>query len=196
MFAVGLNSSALMMMVPRPFPAEPIPTVVKTPEPVVKVSALVAPLITPPKFKARLAVLEPPEVLIDVAAARLMGVPASPMVVAPLLIIVPAKVTLLGIVAVKPALKVLELDALPPICRVPVFAKVVASVIVLVPPVMLRLYDPDPVLRALTCKLLLIETAPLCPLLILSEMGFEFDNSIIPLKLQPLQSSQLGVPPG
>ena len=105
--------------------------------------------------------LEPPEVLIEVAAVRLIGVPASPIVVAPLLIMVPAKVTLLGAVAVKPALKVFELDALAPICRVPVFAKVVASVTVFVLPVSDKLYAPAPVLRLFTCISLLIVTAPL-----------------------------------
>ena len=50
-----------MVIAPRPFPAEPIPTVVKTPDPVVNVSALFAPLIDPSKFNARLAVLDPPE---------------------------------------------------------------------------------------------------------------------------------------
>ena len=74
-----------------------------------------------------------------VAALNVIAVPLSPIKVVPLLVIVPAKVIELGAVAVKPAEKVLALELDVPICNVPVFAKVVLSVIELLLPVRLRL---------------------------------------------------------
>ena len=122
-------------MAPRPLPALPIATVLNTPEPVLRLSVLLAPLMAPFKLSARLAVLLPPEVLMLLLAASVMAVPASPIVVGPLLVKLPAKVTLLGVVAVKPALKVKASVAALPNSRVPALAKVVALVMVLLAPV-------------------------------------------------------------
>jgi hypothetical protein len=110
-------------------------TVLNTPEPVFKLSVLLAPLMAPFKLSARLAVLLPPEVLMLLLAASVMAVPTSPIVVGPLLVKLPARVTLLGVVAVKPALKVKASEAALPNSRVPALAKVVALVMVLLEPV-------------------------------------------------------------
>ena len=124
-----------MLIAPRPLLALPIATVLNTPEPVLRLSVLLAPLMAPFKLSARLAVLLPPEVLILLLAASVMAVPASPIVVGPLLVKLPAKVTLLGVVAVNPALKVKASEAALPNSRVPALAKVVALVMVLLAPV-------------------------------------------------------------
>ena len=122
-------------MAPRPLPALPIATVLNTPEPVLRLSVLLAPLMAPFKLSARLALLLPPEVLMLLLAASVMAVPASPKVVGPLLVKLPARVTLLGVVAVNPALKVKASVAALPNSRVPALAKVVALVMVLLEPV-------------------------------------------------------------
>ena len=124
-----------MLIAPKPLPALPIETEVNTPEPVLRLNVLLAPLMAPFKFNARLVVLLPPEVLMLLLAASVMAVPASPKVVGPLLVKLPARVTLLGVVAVKPALKVKASVAALPSSRVPALAKVVALVIVLLEPV-------------------------------------------------------------
>ena len=124
-----------MLIAPKPLPALPMATVFNTPEPVFKLSVLLAPLMAPSRFNARLAVLLPPEVLMLLLAASVMAVSASPRVVGPLLMKLPAKVTLLGVVAVNPALKVKASEAALPNSRVPALAKVVALVMVLLEPV-------------------------------------------------------------
>jgi hypothetical protein len=140
MLAVGLNSSAVIVRAAKATGGKllPIPAVVTTPVPDISSSDLPGPETSPPSVKF-LEPDAPPEVLIVVLAPIAIGVLLSPIDVVPLLVILPAKVIELGAVAVKPAEKVLALELDAPICNVPVFAKVVLSVIELVLPVRLRL---------------------------------------------------------
>lgn len=128
-----------MVIVPKPAKASPIAAVVKTPVPEVSVKDWAPPETAPPKVRLR-EPTAPPEVLMVVAAFKVIGVLLSPMEVVPLLVTVPASVTELGSVAVKPAEKVLALELFNPICKLPVFIKVVSEEIVLVVPVIRRLY--------------------------------------------------------
>ena len=104
----------------------PIAAVVRTPVPDVSVNDWVAPDTAPPRVRLRLPDV-PPEVFIEVFAAKVIGVPLSPIEVFPLLVNVPAKVTELGAVAVKPALKVNISPAALPSVKVPVFKNSVAA---------------------------------------------------------------------
>jgi len=124
--ANGLNSLAVTSIAPKPLPLAPIPFVVVTAVPEVNVSALLAPETLPPIVNAELFEL----VLIVVSAASVIGVPELPIVKAPPLTILPAKVIAEGVVATKPPLAVNVSVASSPICNVPVFAKVTALVIV------------------------------------------------------------------
>jgi hypothetical protein len=88
---------------------------------------------------ALLEVLEPPDVLMVVAAARVMPVLDAPIVVEPLLVIKPARYTVLGAVAVKPVLNVkASVDRLPNF-NVPVLLNVAALVMLVLDPANARL---------------------------------------------------------
>ncbi|CAM3792840.1 hypothetical protein POBR111598_09925 [Polynucleobacter brandtiae] len=147
------------MRAPKPLPLEPSAAVAKTPVPVVNVKAWLLPDTAPPRVRLRL-LTAPPEVLIVVAASKVIGVPASPIDVVPLLVIVPAKLTELGAVAVKPAEKVNTSVERFPKFRVPVLLNVVAYEIELVAPINDRLYGPDPELNAVIVVASEKDTAP------------------------------------
>ena len=124
---------------PKPWPLVPIAAVVITPVPEVNVRAILSPDSGAAKVNALLVVFEPPEVLMVVAAVRVMLEPDAPIVVGPLLVKDPAKLIALGAVAVNPALKVsVSVDKLPN-CKVPVLLKVVAFVIDVLAPAKERL---------------------------------------------------------
>ena len=110
-----------------------------TPVPEVKVRAIFSPVRGAAKVSALFAVLEPADVLIVVASVSTMLVLDVPIVVGPLLVNTPAKLMLLGAVAVKPALKVNASAAAFPSVNTPVLAKVTALVIELIAPVAERL---------------------------------------------------------
>jgi hypothetical protein len=84
------------------------------------------------------------------ASSNVIDVSPSPTDVLPLEVIVPAKAIELGAEAVNPFEKVVALKLSSPICKVPVFKKDVAEVMVFVVPESTRLYgfavvtkDPD-----------------------------------------------------
>ena len=110
-----------------------------TPVPDVNVNAILSPDNGAAKVSALFAVLEPPDVLIAVAAVRLIAVPEAPIVVGPLLVIVPARYTVLGAVAVKPALNVKVSVERFPSFNVPVLLNVAALVMLVLDPVNARL---------------------------------------------------------
>ena len=137
-----------------------------TPVPEVKVKAILSPVNGAAKVNDLLAVLEPPDVLIVVAAVKPMDVLDAPIVVGPLLVHAPAKEIELGAVAVKPAPKVNVSDDRLPSLRLPVLLKVVALVIAVVAPTNDRLYEPEPELNVVIVVPPLKETSPACELLI------------------------------
>ena len=128
------------MSAPSPWPLAPRAAVVITPVPEVNVSAILSPVRGAAKVSALFAVLDPPDVLMVVASVSTMLELDVPMVVGPLLVMVPAKFTVLGAVAVKPAPKVIALDDRLPNVRLPVFKKAAALVMVLELPIILTLY--------------------------------------------------------
>ena len=131
---------------PKPWPLVPIAAVVITPVPEVNVRAILSPVRGAAKVSALFAVLEPPDVLMVVAALSTMLELDAPMVVGPLLVNAPAKLMLLGAVAVKPALKVNVSAAASPKVKDPVLANVEELAMVVVEPVNAKSYAPDPVL--------------------------------------------------
>ncbi|BEI37605.1 hypothetical protein PHIN7_13290 [Polynucleobacter sp. HIN7] len=90
-----------------------------------------APVTAPPKVKLAFAAA----VVIDVLAARVTPVLLSPTLQALPLVKLPAKVMLLGAVAVIPPLKVKLSLAASPKTKVPVFAKVTLLVTEFVAPI-------------------------------------------------------------
>ena len=103
-----------MVNAPRPWPLLPIAAVVITPVPDVKDSAILSPASGAASVSALFAALEPPDVLMVVAAVNVIAVPEAPIVVGPLLVNAPAREIELGAVAVKPAPKLsVSVDRLP-----------------------------------------------------------------------------------
>ena len=110
-----------------------------TPVPEVRVKATLSPVTGAANVRALFEVLEPPDVLMVVAAVRVIPVLDVPIVVGPLLVIEPARYTVLGAVAVKPALNVkVSVDKLPSF-KVPVLLNVAALVMLVEDPVKDRL---------------------------------------------------------
>ena len=106
-----------------------------TPVPDVKDSAILSPARGAASVSALFAVLEPPDVLIVVAAVKAMLVLDAPIVVGPLLVNDPAKLMELGAVAVNPLPKVNASAAASPSVNDPVLVKVTELVIEFAAPV-------------------------------------------------------------
>jgi hypothetical protein len=100
-----------------------------------------------------------------VSADSVIEVLLSPIVVFPLLVIVPARLILLGAVAVNPAENVVLALAAFPSVKDPVLVKVVALLMVVEDPTNDKLYAPDPELKLVAVKLPENETEPVCELL-------------------------------